>query len=88
MEQDVIMLQEYLIHLLDGTIIRCSEDYETPNDQSVVTRVRKAAPTDVFTVGNAFDGYKYIPKSSILYLETGDIVEESPAERLLRKASH
>lgn len=33
MEQDVIMLQEYLIHLLDGTIIRCSEDYETPNDQ-------------------------------------------------------
>ena len=78
MEQDVIMLQEYLIHLLDGTIIRCSEDYETPNDQSVVTRVRKAAPTDVFTVGNAFDGYKYIPKSSILYLETGDVVEEPP----------
>ena len=82
MEQDVIMLQEYLIHLLDGTIIRCSEDYETPNDQSVVTRVRKAAPTDVFTVGNAFDGYKYIPKS------TGDVVEESPAERVLRKVGH
>ena len=33
MENDNVMLQEYLIHLLDGTIIRCCEDYETPNDK-------------------------------------------------------
>ena len=31
MEQDVIMLQEYIIHLLDGTNIRSSDDYEPPN---------------------------------------------------------
>ena len=36
MENDNVMLQEYLIHLLDGTIIRCCEDYETPNDKSIL----------------------------------------------------
>lgn len=88
MDKEVMMLQEYLIHLLDGSIARFYEEYDLPNNQSIVTRVRKAAPTDVFTVGNAFDGYKYIPRSSILYLETGDVVEEAPVGRLLRKAGH
>ena len=88
MEQDVIMLQEYLIHLLDGTIIRCCEDYETPNDKSIVTRIRKAEPTNVFSIGDPFSGYKYVPKSSILYLETGDVVEEAPMGRLLRELDY
>lgn len=85
MENDIVMLQEYLIHLLDGTIIRCCEDYETPNDKSIVTRIRKAEPTNVFSIGDPFSGYKYVPKSSILYLETGDVVEEAPMGRLLRE---
>lgn len=85
MENDIVMLQEYLIHLLDGTIIRCCEDYETPNDKSIVTRIRKAEPTNVFSIGDPFSGYKYVPKSSILYLETGDVVEEAPVGRLLRE---
>ena len=88
MEQDVIMLQEYLIHLLDGTIIRCCEDYETPNDKSIVTRIRKAEPTNVFSIGDPFSGYKYVPKSSILYLETGDVVEEAPMGRQLRELDY
>ena len=88
MENDNVMLQEYLIHLLDGTIIRCCEDYETPNDKSIVTLIRKAEPTNAFSIGDPFSGYKYVPKSSILYLETGDVVEESPAERVLRKVGH
>lgn len=85
MENDNVMLQEYLIHLLDGTIIRCCEDYETPNDKSIVTLIRKAEPTNVFSIGDPFSGYKYVPKSSILYLETGDVVEEAPVGRLLRE---
>ena len=85
MENDNVMLQEYLIHLLDGTIIRCCEDYETPNDKSIVTRIRKAEPTNVFSIGDPFSGYKYVPKSSILYLETGDVVEAAPVRRLLRE---
>ena len=51
MDKEVMMLQEYLIHLLDGTIIRCCEDYETPNDKSIVTLIRKAEPTNVFSIG-------------------------------------
>ena len=52
----------------------------------LITKIRKAKPTDVFSIGNPFDGYKYIPRSSILYAETGDIVEEDPMVRKLREA--
>lgn len=52
----------------------------------IITKIRKAKPTDVFSIGNPFDGYKYIPRSSILYAETGDIVEEDPMVRKLREA--
>ena len=86
MEEDIVMLQEYHIHLLDGTVVRFSEDDDLPVEKRLLTKIRKAKPTDVFSIGNPFDGYKYIPRSSILYAETGDIVEEDPMVRKLREA--
>lgn len=34
----------------------------------------KAAPDEIFTVGDRLLGFAYIPKSSIVYLETGDVI--------------
>lgn len=64
MEEDIVMLQEYHIHLLDGTVVRFSEDDDLPVEKRLITKIRKAKPTDVFSIGNPFDGYKYIPRSS------------------------
>ena len=88
MEEDIVMLQEYLVHLLDGTVVRVSEDYDLPVEQSLITKIRKAKSTDVFSIGNPFDGYKYIPRSSILYVETSDVVEEDSMVRKLREGGH
>ena len=86
MEEDIVMLQEYHIHLLDGTVVRFSVVDDLPVGKRLITKIRKAKPTDVFSIGNPFDGYKYIPRSRILYAETGDIVEEDPMVRKLREA--
>ena len=41
-----------------------------------------------FRLVDPFSGYKYVPKSSILYIETGEIVEEDSMGRMLRKLDY
>jgi hypothetical protein len=34
----------------------------------------QSSPDEIFTVGDRLLGFAYIPKSSIVYLETGDVI--------------
>ena len=54
--------QTYVLHLIDGTAIPMAEDYDLPAEKGIVGHFSKAAPD------------AYIPKSSIVYLETGEVI--------------
>ena len=45
-----------------------------PAEKGIVGHFSKAAPDEIFTVGDRLLGFAYIPKSSIVYLETGDVI--------------
>ena len=45
-----------------------------PPEKGIVGHFSKAAPDEIFTVGDRLLGFAYIPKSSIVYLETGDVI--------------
>ena len=66
--------QTYVLHLIDGTSIPMVEDYDLPAEKGIVGHFSKAAPDEIFTVGDRLLGFAYIPKSSIVYLETGDVI--------------
>ena len=66
--------QIYNIHLLNGEVIQSSEDYDLPAEKGIVGHFSKAAPDEIFTVGDRLLGFAYIPKSSIVYLETGEVI--------------
>ena len=66
--------QTYVLHLIDGTAIPMVEDYDLPAEKGIVGHFSKAAPDEIFTVGDRLLGFAYIPKSSIVYLETGDVI--------------
>lgn len=65
--------QVYLLHLLDGSVIEAAEDYELPMEKGLIAKYRKAAPDELFTIGDALIGFSYVPKSSIVYIATGDV---------------
>lgn len=66
--------QTYVLHLIDGTAIPMAEDYDLPAEKGIVGHFSKAAPDEIFTVGDRLLGFAYIPKSSIVYLEAGEVI--------------
>lgn len=66
--------QIYVLHLTDGSAVQMVEDYDLPVEKGIVGRFTKAAPDEILTVGDPLLGFAYIPKSSIVYLETGDVI--------------
>ena len=66
--------QTYVLHLIDGTAIPMAEDYDLPAENGIVGHFSKAAPDEIFTVGDRLLRFAYIPKSSIVYLETGEVI--------------
>ena len=66
--------QTYVLHLIDGTAIPKAEDYDLPAEKGIVGHFSKASPDEIFTVGDRLLGFADIPKSSIVYLETGEVI--------------
>ena len=66
--------QIYVLHLTDGSAVQMVEDYDLPVEKGIVGRFTKAAPDEILTVGDPLLGFAYIPKSSIVYLETGNVI--------------
>ena len=63
-----------MLHLIDGTAIKLGAVYDLPAEKGIVGHFSKATPDEIFTVGDRLLGFAYIPKSSIVYLETGDVI--------------
>ena len=68
--------QMYVLHLLDGSVIEVSEDYDLPTEKGLLGRYQAAAPDDILEFGDPVNGFAYVPKSSIVYISTGDVREE------------
>ena len=68
------LVQEYIIHLMDGTKIITCEDYELPAEESIVTRFDKVNADEILQICDLLIVH-YIPKRSILYISSGDVYE-------------
>lgn len=65
--------QIYLLHLLDGTVIDVAEDYKLPMEKGLIGRFRSAEPHEILEIGDRQVGFAYVPKSSIVYISTGNV---------------
>ena len=75
MKKEPKYYQIYHIHLLNGEIIEASEAYDLPAEKGLVGNFGKADDNEIFEIGDAFSGFAYIPKRSILFIATGDVKE-------------
>ncbi len=67
--------QMYLLHMLDGSVIEVSEDYDLPMEKGLIGRYRNAELDEILEFGDPIVGFAYVPKSSIVYISTGDVKE-------------
>ena len=68
--------QMYVLHLLDGSVIEVSENYDLPTEKGMFGRYQAAATHEILEFGDSINGFVYVPKSSIVYISTGDVREE------------
>lgn len=71
----LMFYQIYNIHLLNGEVIQTSEPYDLPTNKGLVGMFKRMEENDILTVNDLLLGFAYIPRKSILYLATGDVVE-------------
>ena len=71
----LMFYQIYNIHLLNGEAIQASEPYDLPTNKGLVGMFKRMEENDILTVNDLLLGSAYIPRKSILYLATGDVVE-------------
>jgi len=64
--------QIYNLHLIDGSIVSLSEDYDLSVENAFINRFIKSEPDHVFCIGDEKSGFTYVPKRSIVYVTTGD----------------
>ena len=67
--------QMYLLHLLDGSVIEVSEDYDLPMEKGLIGKFQTAESNEILGFGDPIVGFAYVPKSSIVYISTGDVKE-------------
>ena len=69
-----ITVQEYVVHLMDGTKIITCEDIDFPAEKGVLACFEKANSEDLLLIRDLICCH-YIPKRAILYISTGDVYE-------------
>ena len=67
--------QMYLLHLLNGSVIEVSEDYDLPMEKGLIGRYKNAESNEILEFGDPIVGFAYVPKSSIVYISIGDVKE-------------
>ena len=68
-----VTVQDYHLHLVDGTVIEASDEYYKPVHQSLIAKFDAASPDSLITVGDRLMGFTYIPKRNILYINTAGV---------------
>lgn len=74
-QEYLMFYQLYNIHLLNGEVVQSAEDYDLPAEKGLVGIFERMKETDILTVNDLLLGSAYIPKCSIVYIATGDVVE-------------
>lgn len=72
-EADVVYVQDYHLHLVDGTVIEATEEYYKPVHQSLIAKYDASGPDSLITVGDRLLGFTYVPKRNILYINTAGV---------------
>ena len=57
--------QTYVLHLIDGTAIPMAEDYDLPAEKGIVGHFSKAAPDEIFTVGDRLLALPISPRAAL-----------------------
>ena len=73
LDEKTVTVQDYHLHLVDGTVIEASEEYYKPVHQSLIAKYDASGPDSLITVGDRMLGYTYIPKRNILYINTAGV---------------
>lgn len=73
MEADVVYVQDYHLHLVDGTVIEATEEYYKPVHQSLIAKYDASGLDSLITVGDRLLGFTYVPKRNILYINTAGV---------------
>lgn len=73
LDEKTVAVQDYHLHLVDGTVIEASEEYYKPVHQSLIARYDASGPDSLITVGDRLMGFTYIPKRNILYINTAGV---------------
>lgn len=69
-----ITVQEYIVHLMDGTKIIAREDIDFPAEKGLLASFDKANSEELLLIRDLISRH-YIPKRAILYISTGDVYE-------------
>ena len=68
-----MFVQDFEIHLIDGSVLPVSEPFEIEDDDSLIARFTDADQDEVFCVGDGIGGFALVPVRSIVYITTGDV---------------
>ena len=68
-----IAIQKYIIHFVNKTSIEVSEDYDLAMKDGLISKFKRAHQNGIITLEVGMNGYLYIQKSKILFIETGDV---------------
>ena len=69
-------IQDYRIHLIGGRTILVREECNGPVDTYLHNRFWCCKPDDILVVGTPETSRAFIPARNILYISTGESVEE------------
>lgn len=68
--------QEYRIHLIGGRTIHVCEELSGPVDTFLHNRFLRCKPDDILVAGTPETHRAFIPARNILYISTGESIEE------------
>ena len=82
-----MVFQEYEITLSNGTIIKASEPYETPEgEMDFIEQYAKSDDNKLFGIGDSLSGRVFVLRRSIVSIRQTDVVEvEDWKVRALKK---
>lgn len=68
-------VQQYNLHMKDGSILSLMEDYDKDGDDSFIERFSKLKQNEIIRIGDSTTGFFYVPMRNIVYVSTGDVTE-------------
>ncbi len=62
--------QDFRIYLVNGHMMKATEEVEKPAEEYLINRFHKAMPDGILVIGDAETAMAFIPVRNILYIST------------------